>query len=166
LSLCLTKHHAMKTYWRVDIQRHAFLTSALDGDEWSASRRGRFTRREQVPGTHWIGDWVSHYTHTDTHPFKTQHNITQYREKFLKRGDVGCAKPHAQCTSNVKGMLFPKLILLFRTGFRSIRRSEIHMNIKLDLDAQNRRRRRFYLRCTCHIYQGLWWSYPGYYALV
>jgi len=32
----------------------AFLTSALDGDEWSASRHGSFT-----PGTHWIGGWVA-----------------------------------------------------------------------------------------------------------
>jgi hypothetical protein len=30
-----------------------FFTSALAGDEWSASRPGRFT-----PGTHWIGGWV------------------------------------------------------------------------------------------------------------
>jgi hypothetical protein len=29
LSLCLTKHHAMKIYWRAP----AFLTSALDGSE-------------------------------------------------------------------------------------------------------------------------------------
>jgi hypothetical protein len=52
LSLCLTKHHAMKTYWG------AFLTSALDGGEWSASLPGLFTPRERVPGTHWIGGWV------------------------------------------------------------------------------------------------------------
>jgi hypothetical protein len=31
------------------------LTSPLDGGEWSASRPGRFTPRERVPGTHWIG---------------------------------------------------------------------------------------------------------------
>jgi hypothetical protein len=30
-----------------------FLTSALDGGEWWASRPGRFT-----PGAHWIGGWV------------------------------------------------------------------------------------------------------------
>jgi len=30
LSLCLTKHHALKTYWRVEVQLHAFLISALD----------------------------------------------------------------------------------------------------------------------------------------
>jgi hypothetical protein len=34
------------------------LTSALDGGEWSASRPGRFTPKEGVPGTHWIGSWV------------------------------------------------------------------------------------------------------------
>jgi hypothetical protein len=34
------------------------LTSALDGREWSASRSGRFTPRERVPGTHWIRGWV------------------------------------------------------------------------------------------------------------
>jgi hypothetical protein len=30
------------------------LTSALDGDECSASRPGRFTSKERAPGTHWI----------------------------------------------------------------------------------------------------------------
>jgi hypothetical protein len=34
------------------------LTSTLDGSEWSASRPGRFTPRERVPDTHWIGGWV------------------------------------------------------------------------------------------------------------
>jgi hypothetical protein len=37
----------------VDVQIHIFLMSALAGDEWSASRPGRFT-----PGTYWIGDSV------------------------------------------------------------------------------------------------------------
>jgi hypothetical protein len=34
------------------------LTSALDGGEWSASRLGRFTSRDRVPGTHSTGGWV------------------------------------------------------------------------------------------------------------
>jgi hypothetical protein len=35
-----------------------FLTSALDGREWSASRAGRFYPRQIALGTHWIGGWV------------------------------------------------------------------------------------------------------------
>jgi hypothetical protein len=41
----LTKYHAMKAYEGMEIELHAFLTSALEGGEWSASRRGRFTPR-------------------------------------------------------------------------------------------------------------------------
>jgi hypothetical protein len=36
LSLCLIKHHAMKTYWGVEVYIQEFLTSVLDGDELSA----------------------------------------------------------------------------------------------------------------------------------
>jgi hypothetical protein len=35
-----------------EVYLRAFLTSALDGAEWSASRPGRFNPREIVPGTH------------------------------------------------------------------------------------------------------------------
>jgi hypothetical protein len=35
-----------------------FLTSALVGGEWSASRPGRFTPWERAPGTHRIGSWM------------------------------------------------------------------------------------------------------------
>jgi hypothetical protein len=103
---------------------------------------------------------VSHYTHTDPYPSETQHNITQYREKCLKRGDVGCANRMRSVRQMLRALPFvanirPNLVLLFRTDFRSIRRSEIRMNIKVDLHTLNRRRRRFYLRRTCHVYQGL-----------
>jgi hypothetical protein len=43
MSLCLPKHHAMKTYVGVEVYRHAFLTSALEGGECTASLPGRFT---------------------------------------------------------------------------------------------------------------------------
>jgi hypothetical protein len=39
----------MKTYGVVDVQIHVSLTSALVGGEWSASRRGSFTRGEKPP---------------------------------------------------------------------------------------------------------------------
>jgi hypothetical protein len=48
----------MKVYWGVNVQIHIFLTSALAGGDWSASRPVRFTPRERAPGTHWIGGWV------------------------------------------------------------------------------------------------------------
>jgi hypothetical protein len=48
----------MKAYGGVDVEIHIFLTSALVGGEWSASRLGRFTSGDRAPGTHWIGGWV------------------------------------------------------------------------------------------------------------
>jgi hypothetical protein len=57
LSLCLTKLYVMKTYG-VEEKLHAFLTSALDGGEWSSSRPGRCKPGATHPGTHWIEDWV------------------------------------------------------------------------------------------------------------
>jgi hypothetical protein len=48
----------MKAYVGVDVQTYVILTSVLVWGEWSASRPGRFTPGERVPGTHWIGGWV------------------------------------------------------------------------------------------------------------
>jgi hypothetical protein len=48
----------MKTYGGVDVYIHIFLTSALVGGEWSASRSVRLTNGERTPGIHWIGGWV------------------------------------------------------------------------------------------------------------
>jgi hypothetical protein len=44
----------MKAYGGVHVQINIFLTSALVGGEWSASRPGRF-----APGAHWTGGWVN-----------------------------------------------------------------------------------------------------------
>jgi hypothetical protein len=56
LSLCLTKHHAMKIYW----WSGGVAPRILDlGTRWrSASRPGRFTPREEAPDTHCIRGWV------------------------------------------------------------------------------------------------------------
>jgi hypothetical protein len=48
----------MKSYGGVDVKSHVFLTPALAGGEWSASRSGCFTPGETIPSTHWIGGWV------------------------------------------------------------------------------------------------------------
>jgi hypothetical protein len=48
----------MKVYVGVDVHFQIYLTSALAGGEWSASRHCRFTPGESTPATHWIGGWV------------------------------------------------------------------------------------------------------------
>jgi len=45
----------MKTYVGVEFYLQAFLTSALHGSEWSASRPNPFIHKERVPDTHLIG---------------------------------------------------------------------------------------------------------------
>jgi hypothetical protein len=42
-----------------------FLTTALDGGEWSASRPGRLTSGETVKVTRWIGGSVGPRTYLD-----------------------------------------------------------------------------------------------------
>jgi hypothetical protein len=41
-ALYLTKRHAMKTYWGVEVQIHALLDSALDEGKWSASSQIKY----------------------------------------------------------------------------------------------------------------------------
>jgi len=48
--MCLIKHCTVKTYEGVEIKLSVFLTSALDGGDWSTSRPGRFAF-----GTHRTG---------------------------------------------------------------------------------------------------------------
>jgi hypothetical protein len=47
-SVSLVKHNATKTCWGSEDINLPFLTSALDGGEWSASRHGRYNPRERA----------------------------------------------------------------------------------------------------------------------
>jgi hypothetical protein len=58
LSLCLIKHRSKKTYGRVKVYFHTFLTSVLDGGEWSASRHRPLNTLRKIPCCHWIGGWL------------------------------------------------------------------------------------------------------------
>jgi hypothetical protein len=61
LSLCLTKHHIKKTYIflnKEEVLLHAFLTSALDRSEWSASCSSRFIPEVRAPSIHCTRGWV------------------------------------------------------------------------------------------------------------
>jgi hypothetical protein len=60
LYLCIIKHHAVKAYGEVEIYLHEFLTSALDGRKWSASRP-----RPITPGTQ-VGPRASLYVVVNT----------------------------------------------------------------------------------------------------
>jgi hypothetical protein len=60
MSLCFNRaprHEGVLGEWRY--------SSAPDGSEWSASRPCRFTQKEIVPGTLWIGGWVGPKTGLD-----------------------------------------------------------------------------------------------------
>jgi hypothetical protein len=48
----------MKAYGGVDVYIQIFLTLALAGGEWSASRLSRLNSGERVSGTHWLWGWV------------------------------------------------------------------------------------------------------------
>jgi hypothetical protein len=52
----------------VDVQVHVFLTSALVGGEWSASRPGRFTPRRKSPRSGQRGENSWRYRDSDSEP--------------------------------------------------------------------------------------------------
>jgi hypothetical protein len=59
LSLCLINCTlSRKDVWGSRSIAPTFLTSELDGGEWSASRPDRFTPGERDSGTYCIGGWV------------------------------------------------------------------------------------------------------------
>jgi hypothetical protein len=66
LSLCLTKHHAMKTYGESGGIAPRIFTSTRDGGELSALRSGRSNPRERAPGIRCIGGWVGPRAVLDT----------------------------------------------------------------------------------------------------
>jgi hypothetical protein len=80
----------MKTYWRSELQLHAFLTSALDGGEWSASRPGRFTPTERATVTHWIRGWVSTRACLDETKLKTSNMYYEVFSSWTDEGTGNC----------------------------------------------------------------------------
>jgi len=47
--MCFIERQALKTFQEVDVQLHAVLTSALDGDKWSVSCSGHFISSKTSP---------------------------------------------------------------------------------------------------------------------
>jgi hypothetical protein len=69
----------------VEVQLQSFLTSALDGGEWSASQPALFTPRERAPGTHWIGGWVGSRAVLDA---VVKRKIASFRRKSNPRPPI------------------------------------------------------------------------------
>jgi len=65
-ALSVSEHHTMKAYWGSGCIAPAFLISALEGGQWSASRPGRFTPREMARVTYCTGGWVGPSAGLDT----------------------------------------------------------------------------------------------------
>jgi hypothetical protein len=61
-----------------------FLTSALEGGDWSASHPCCFTPRERAPGTHGIGCWVGPRAIVDTGVEKNLFLLQVVFPKFVK----------------------------------------------------------------------------------
>jgi hypothetical protein len=64
LSVCVINQDAMKMYGGGGIAP-LFLTSTVDGGEWSASRPCRFTSEKRAPGTLSVEGWVDPRTGLD-----------------------------------------------------------------------------------------------------
>jgi hypothetical protein len=94
----------MKAYEGVDVERHIFLTSALVGDEWSASRPGRFTPVERAPGTHWIESLVN--------PRASLDNLE--KRKFLTLPGLELRLP--LLFAKLRNIIFRQLVLLPFSG--------------------------------------------------
>jgi hypothetical protein len=91
----------MKAYWGWRYSSTQSLTSALDEDEWSASRPSRFTPGEKAPRTHWIGGWVGPGAVLDV---VVKRKIPSPRRKSNPRTPI--VQPVAHATNNPTQFFF------------------------------------------------------------
>jgi hypothetical protein len=75
-----------------------FLTSALDGGEWSASYPCHFTPKERSCSAHWIGGWVGHRFGLDA---------------VEKRKILHCQELNLSCPANYKKHKTEKLFKIY-----------------------------------------------------
>jgi hypothetical protein len=61
-----------------------FLTSVLDGGEWSASRSGHFISGGRASGTHWVGGWVGPRAGLDAADRKTMNTPVENRTPVVQ----------------------------------------------------------------------------------
>jgi hypothetical protein len=83
------RHEDVLGEWRYN-STHS-LTSAVDGDEWSASRLIHLTPRERTPSIHEIGGWV--FLHESLSPYCAQLFLTG----CMKTNDLGGCFRRVSC---------------------------------------------------------------------
>jgi hypothetical protein len=89
----------MKAY--VGEDEHFFLISALAGDEWSASRSGRFNPGKEPHNTLWIGGWVDpraglddvEHSRVEGGNMKYLFFFMKYFEKCFVESEYKCINP-------------------------------------------------------------------------
>jgi hypothetical protein len=69
---------------------HVFLTSALNGSEWSASRPGRFTSRERAPATHWQWAKPAHIYINNNDNSNNNNNILKLLYQQSAKDETNC----------------------------------------------------------------------------
>jgi hypothetical protein len=109
-------------YGRLKIWLHAFLNSALDGGELSASHPGRITPSERTPDNHWIGGWVSP---------RTSLKAVAKREKFLLCKESNPGRPFRSLVtalSKIHEIFFEKLIVTHLEGIPRVYGTRIFIN--------------------------------------
>jgi hypothetical protein len=97
-----------------------FLTSVLDGGEWSASRSGRFIPGEGASGTHWMGGWVGPRAGLD----RVKKSKISFSCRELNPGRPGRSPPLYRLSSYNKRLdrwrfMYPIYVLLLRLEYFS-----------------------------------------------
>jgi hypothetical protein len=118
----------MKTYGGVDVLISVFLTSALVGNEWSATRPCRFTPGGRVPCTPWIRCWVG-LRADQRHPgsrwlcFFISSTQSHYRRLILLLILDGIKNPHHLNLTHATGYKHPSLrhVGCFKTSFTTLK---------------------------------------------
>jgi hypothetical protein len=100
----------MKAYVGDDVQIHIFLTSALIGAEWLASRSGRFILGERASGSHWIRRWVG--PKIDLEDTERRENSCPYRDSHSDPSVFQLvASRYTDCAIPASSLMYTKMII-------------------------------------------------------
>jgi hypothetical protein len=91
---------------------HLFQTSTVNGNEWSASRPGRFSPRERASGTHWVG-WVGSRAVLDA---VVKRKIPSPRRCMKMQPKFEPVRLNEECTGNIQRSKLYQLVCNSNSG--------------------------------------------------